>query len=459
MRRLLQDRLLRGLLRLAIPVIAVNVGMMLMGVVDILIVGHLSAEALAAVAVANVYFMALSMLGTGTLLGLDPLLSQAAGAGDEEGLARTVQRGVVLAALLALPLMLALLATGPILHLARQPTEIIPLAHSYAVYLIPSVLPFLLFGVVRQLLQVRHHLAPILWAILYANLLNAALNWVLVFGHLGMPALGVRGSAIATTSSRWFMVLMILVLTQRQLRQVLRPWRPGIWRWAPFRTILGIGLPVAVHIELEMGAFSAVALLMGYFGTAAVAAHQITLNVASLTFMVPLGLGIATSVLVGQAVGRGDQAMVGRIARRSLGVATLFMSATSVILILGPGVLAALYTDDPAVRAMAILLLPIAGIFQVFDGIQVTSVGVLRGLGDTRTPMLVNLIGFGGFGLGGSIWLAHRTPLGAQGLWWGLVAGLAVVAIILLLRVRAMVRRPIHRLMADTPDQVAEPLV
>ncbi len=446
MKRLYHDSLLRGLLRLAIPVIAVNLGMMLMGVVDVLIVGHVSAEALAAVAVANVYFMAVTHLGFGTLLGLDPLLSQADGAGDHDAVARTVQRGTVLAGLLALPLMLALTATGPILRLARQPAEIIPLAHEYAVYLIPSVVPFLLFNVMRQLLQVRHRMVPILWAILYANLLNAALNWVLVFGHLGAPALGVRGSAIATTCSRWFMVAAVLWLARRDLRQVLRPWHPGLWRWAPFRTILAVGLPIAVHIELEMGAFSAVALLMGHFGTAAVAAHQIALNVASFTFMVPLGLGIATSVFVGQAVGRGDQAAVGRIARRSLGVATLFMLGTSLVLLLAPGGLAALYTDDPVVRATAVLLLPLAGVFQVFDGIQVTSIGVLRGLGDTRTPMLVNLIGFGGFGLGSSIWLAHRTSLGAPGLWWGLVAGLGVVAVILGLLVHAMVRRPVVRL-------------
>jgi MATE family multidrug resistance protein len=206
-----------------------------------------------------------------------------------------------------------------------------------------------------------------------------------------------------------------------------------------------VGLPIGLQIEIEMATFGAVALLRGSFGTLQVASHQVALILGSLTFMVPMGVGRGAAVLVGRAVGRRNPVAAKASAKAALALGAAFMCCTALLFIVAPTFLARLYTTDQAVIAFAAVLLPLAGIFQVFDGLQVVAVGILRGLGDTRAPMLINLVGFVVLGLGTSLILAYRTPLGAVGLWWGLVMGLAAVAIILLLRVRFALRRPLQR--------------
>ncbi len=438
----------RPLLRLALPIVGVNVGMMLMGAVDTIMIGRLSPQALAAVALGNLFGIVVLMFGVGILLSLDPLLSQAHGAGDHDAVASGVQRGVVLALALAVPLSLVMWFAEPFLRLVRQPTDVVPLAGTYCRVLIAGVLPFLLFNVGRQALQVLHRVQPVLWTILVANLANIGLNQWLIFGGFGVPPLGVAGSATATMIARYIMIALLMGLARRELWPLLHPRRPALFTAAPFVTMLRIGVPIALQVEIEMAAFSIVGLLMGTFGTVQVAGHQIALNLASLTFMVPMGVGMAASVLIGQAVGRGDPAALRAGTRAALVVGAGFMGMTALVFLLMPHWIAGLYTNAEEVVAFAAVLLPIAGIFQVFDGIQVVCVGVLRGLGDTHTPMLVNLVGFGVLGLATSTWLAYRTSLGPVGLWWGLVVGLAAVSLILLHRVRAALRRPPPRVTA-----------
>jgi MATE family multidrug resistance protein len=213
--------------------------------------------------------------------------------------------------------------------------------------------------------------------------------------------------------------------------------------------LLRIGLPIALHHELEFGAFGVTAILMGTLGTVEMAAHQIALNIASLTFMVPLGVGAAAAVLVGQAVGRGNPGDARRAAAVSLGVGVTFMSTSAIVMLLFPRAIAGLYTDLDPVLSLAATLIPIAGAFQVFDGTQVVSTGTLRGLGDTRVPMFIGLVGFWLIGLPVSAFLAFRVGLGPLGLWWGLVAGLGAVGILLVLRVRARFRGPLERVIID----------
>ncbi len=431
------------LVSLSLPIIGVNLGMMLMGTIDTVMVGRVSAAALAAVAIGNVYFNALAMFGLGVLLALDPLVSQALGAGDVNRASTAVQRGLLVAGLLTVPLTAAMLVAEPAVALLHQPDDVVPLIGTYCAILAPSVLPFLLFTVGRQTLQAMQRVGPILWTIALANLANIGLNQWLIFGGLGVPPLGVAGSAWATLISRFLMVLVLGWIARRELVALLSPWHAAAWQptalWGMFR----LGLPIGIQLEIEMGAFAAVAFLMGSFGTVPVAGHQIALNLASLTFMVPMGIGMAAAVVVGRGVGRRDPAAVRRAAGMALILGAGFMSCTAATLLALPEALARLYTTDPAVVAFAALLLPIAGIFQVFDGLQVVSGGILRGIGDTRSPMIVNLFGFVGIGLSVSIWLAFRTRLGPVGLWWGLVIGLAVVALTLLVRVRYVLRRTI----------------
>jgi MATE family multidrug resistance protein len=439
------------MLRLAVPVVVIQVGMMAMGVVDTIMVGHISARALAAVALGNLYFFGLAVFAMGTLMVLDPVVAQAVGARDRQAVARAVQRGVVLAALLTVPVALILTVAAPVFRLARQPAEVIPLAAAYSLVTAPGVLPFLLFIVFRQSLQSMGRTAPIVGAILGANLANAGLNWVFIYGHFGLPAMGVVGSAWATTISRGLLMLGLWAAARRELGPLLWPLRPEIWQGPPLGRMLRLGIPIGTQHVLEFGAFALVALMMGWMGTREMAGHQIAINLAALTFMVPLGVGDAASILVGQAVGRGDAEGTRGAARAALACGVAFMSLTAAVFLTVPEPLARLYSRDLDVVRVAAMLIPIAGVFQVFDGLQVVAAGVLRGLGDTRVPMLVNLLGYWLVGIPVSMYLGFQAGLGPAGLWWGLVLGLALVGTSLLLRVRARLARRQARVVIDSP--------
>ncbi len=437
------------LLDLALPVVVVQVGLMLMGVVDSVMVGRVSAAALAGVALGNVYFFAFAIFGVGVVMALDPVVAQAVGARDEPAIARAVQRGLLLSLLLTVPASVPLLFAGPLLTLLGQPADAVPIAHGYVLRMIPGVFPFFAFIVFRQTLQAMGRLRPIVWLTVLANLLNTLLDWTMVYGHWGMPAMGANGAAWATTISRWAMVLGLLAVAWPDLHGHLRALHPEVFRTAPLRRMLAIGAPIGIHMQLEFGVFGGVGLLMGRLGTDAVAAHQIALNLASLTFMVPLGVSAAATVLVGRAVGQGRPRQVRAAAWAALMVGVAFMCCTALVFTSVPTLLAQLYSNDAAVVALAATLLPIAGVFQVFDGLQAVSAGVLRGIADTRYPMLIGLVGFWLVGLPISLWLAFPMGLGPQGLWWGLVAGLAAVASLLVLRVRHRLSRDVARVLID----------
>jgi MATE family multidrug resistance protein len=440
---------LRSLIRLALPIVAVQVGLMFMGVVDTLMVGRVSAAALAAVALGNLYFFFIAIFGMGVLFGLDPIVSQAVGAGDEEGIARAVQRGLVLALGLTLISLIPLLLVEPLIALLRQPADVIPLATGYVHAATPGMLAFFAFVVLRQTLQAMDRVRPIVVAIVAANLVNVGLNWLLVFGHLGFPALGPIGTGWASTFSRWTMLLVLGVLTFARLRPYLRPAGRIVLQPRPLWRMLRLGAPIGAQFQLEMGAFALVALLMGWLGTAQMAGHQVAINLASLTFMVPVGIAQAGAVRVGQAVGRGDPGGARRAVKSALLAGTGFMALTGLLFLLLPGPLTALYTDDPEVVVVAVALIPIAGVFQVFDGVQAVSAGVLRGIGDTTAPFVANLGAFWLIGLPVGIWLGFRTGAGPVGLWWGLVLGLALLALFLVLRVRFRMRRELGRIVID----------
>ncbi len=452
--RLPNPEAFRSLLTLALPVIVVQVGLMMMGVVDTIMVGHLSAQALAAVALGNVYYFGTSIFGIGTLMALDPVIAHAVGAGDHEGVARGVQRGIILGAVLCIPTTLLLLPAPWVLTALRQPPEVAPLAGAYAQVCIPGTLGLFAFTVLRQSLQALGRMRPIVIAIVAANLANVLLNWILIYGNLGAPKLGVIGSAWATTICRLLMFTMLLWLAWPVLKGYIRPLRAAALEAAPLGRMILIGAPIGIQHQLEYGVFAIVGLLMGALGTIQVAGHQVALNLASITFMVPLGLSAAAAVVVGHAVGRGDRSAAAEASRAALFVAVGFMGTTALVFLLLPGPLARFYTTVPEVVAVATLLIPLAGVFQVFDGIQVTSIGLLRGLGDTRTPMITGILGFWILGLPVSLLLGYTMGYGPVGLWWGLVLGLVVVAVFLLFRLRHKLRQPHRRVTLDLPMPV-----
>jgi MATE family multidrug resistance protein len=428
---------------------------MAMGVVDTLMVGRVSALGLAAVAMGHLYFFGVAVFGMGVLYALDPVISQAVGADDELSISRGIQRGVVLAAALSLFAMALLVPAAPLLRAFAQPADIVPTAAAYDRGLIVGVFPFYGFVVLRQCLQAMGRVRAVLVVVIAANFVNALLNWVFIYGNLGSPALGAVGSAWATSASRWFMMLGLLVAGWPLLRPHLRVARPETLAAAPLVRLLRVGAPVGVQQWLEFGVFGAAGLLMGLLGGVSLASHQIALQLAALTFMVPVGVAQATSVLVGQAVGRGDPAAARRAAGAGVLVGVGFMAFTAVMFLAVPGPLATAFTDDPQVIAAVVLLLPIAGVFQVFDGLQVVASGALRGVGDTRVPMLVNLVGFWVVGLPFSVWLGFGVDAGARGIWWGLAIGIAVVGTLLAFRVPRRFGRELRRLVID--DDVGSP--
>jgi MATE family multidrug resistance protein len=439
-------REVRDVARLALPIVIVQVGMMLMGVVDSAMVGRYSAEGLGAVALGNLYWFGVVSIGQGTLMALDPLVAQAVGAHDRPAVARALQRGLLLSVVIAIPTALALLPGESLFTVLGQPPEVVPLAAAYARASIPGVLPFLAFMVLRQTLQAFTLVRPVVIAVVVANLANVVVDWGLIFGRLGLPELGAVGAGWASTICRILMAVMVLVAGRRVLVPYLREWTREDLALVPLWRMLRLGFPIGLQLWIEVAAFSAAMLLVGRLGALPLAGHQIALTLAALTYMVPLGVSQAAAVLVGQAIGRGDTDAARREGSAALACGVGFMATTAIVLVGAPQLLARAFTADAAIIAAAAALIPIAGVFQVFDGTQGVASGILRGAGDTRVPMWCNLAGYLLVGLPLGAWLCFARGWGATGIWWGLVAGLAAVAALLGWRVHAIIGGELRRL-------------
>ena len=446
---------LREMARLAAPIVVVNVGMQAMGMVDALMLGRVSASALAAGALGNFYFYVTAIIGVGVLMALDPVIAQAVGARDDEGVARGVQRGVVMTLLVTSVVALTYVPAGRVFGALHQPPDVTPLATQYVLWSIPGLLPFFLFNMMRQVLQALTRITPVVIAVFIANGANVFFNWVLIFGHLGFDAGGVRGAAQATVLARWLMAGVLVIAAWRVLRPTLVPWRAESFAATPLARMLLLGLPVGLQFFAEANAFGFVTVMTGWMGTTTLAGHEIALNLASMTFMVPLGVAGAAAVMVGHAVGRGDVSASRRDAVAALAVGVGFMALMAVMFALVPDRLAGAYTHDVPTRALAATLIPIAAVFQVFDGTQVISSAILRGAGDTRVPMILHVLSFWAVGIPLGALVAFGLDGGAAGLWWGLTAGLAAAAGLQVLRVRAKLGRHVGRVMIDTAEHGA----
>lgn len=421
---------LRRLSVLATPIVATQLGAMMMGVVDMIMVGGLGSDALAAAALGGVWTMGTLIIGMGVTLGMDPLLTQAHGAGDGREVGLTLQRGLVVALLASVPTMLLWLWTGPALILAGQSPVLAAMAHDYVVAQLPSAVGFLGFTVLRSYLQGRSIVAPALWITLLANIINAGLNWILIFGELGFPALGLTGAGVATGVTRvlMFVALALLIWRTGLHHGAWQPWTRAAFAPAGLRAIALLGIPVGLQLGLEMWAFQAATLFAGWLGEVELAAHTIVLNLASLAFMVPLGISMAAVTRVGNLLGAGDRSGAQRASWIALGMGAGVMCVSSVSFIALRWVLPRAYTADPAVLVAAASLLPIAAAFQLFDGMQVVGGGILRGMGRTRPAAWFNLLGYYVLGLPLALYLAFETSMGVAGIWWGLTLGLFVVA-------------------------------
>jgi MATE family multidrug resistance protein len=437
---------LRETFTLAVPMVLVQVGIMLMGFVDTVMVGHVSGDVLAAVGLGNIYFFNITIFGTGTLMALDPLVAQAIGARDDRSVASATQRGAILALGISVVMILAMLPSASVLRFLGRRESLIDEASAYLIISATGVIPFFAFVVFRQTLQALGRIKPIVWTIVLSNLLNAGLNWVFVYGHLGSPAMNARGSAIATAISRWVMALALLFFARHDLLPRFRPLVPGLTDRTALLSMLKLGAPIGAQQMLEALAFGAVGVLMWRLGDNELAAHQAAINLAALTFMVPLGVGAAASVRVGRAVGAGDAGGARAAAHAAYVCGVGFMCLTALVFLAFPRPLATMMASgDASVVAIAATLIPVAGVFQVFDGAQAVGAGVLRGLGDTKVPLISMLGGYWLIGLPVSMWLGFHTLMREVGLWWGFVASLGIVAVFLLLRIRIMLGRDVRR--------------
>lgn len=424
---------LASMLRLAVPVVIGELGWILMPTVDTAMVGVLGPEALGAVGVGRSLFWVVGAPAAGLLYGLDTLVSHAHG-GERRQEARSVGvAGLWLALFMALPGM-ALFALGEALvpSMGLTPVVVEP-TRDYMRYLIPAVPALLAYTALRRYLQAVDRALVVMVTMIVGNLVNVVVNYALIEGRLGFPALGVKGAALATVFSLGFMGLVLAAAIALRSGGIERlratRWRIDRGRLKP---LVELGWPAASQVFFEVGAFAAGTVLVGRLGAIPLAAHQIALQLATVTFKVPQGLSAAAAVRVGQHLGRGDGPGARRAGWSALFLAAVFMSAMALLFAFAPRLLIAPFSSDPEVVGLAVTLLLIAGLFQLFDGIQVVATGALRGLGETRVPMLWNVVGYWGLCLPLGTLLAFRTDLGVVGFWIGFLCGLVGIGSVLL---------------------------
>ncbi len=418
---------------LAWPVILAEIGWILMGIVDTIVVGPLGPAAIGAVGTGSTLFFAVMVLGIGTLFALDTFVANSFGAGRMDECHRWLFTGLQLAVVMSAVLIALGLAGVSLLSWSGIQPDVLALLQPYLSTLIWSAPPLLFYTVFRRYLQAMNVVRPILWAVVAANIINAAANVVLVYGYLGLPPMGVVGSAYATVTARVALAGMFWWVVARRERR----WPSGLhdvpFRWAagPMWQLVRLGAPAAIQVALEVGVFAAASTLAGRISATALAAHQIVLNVAGFVFMVPFGLSSAAAVRVGQAAGRRDPAGVRRAGWSALALAVGVAFAIAALLIGVPRPLLRIFTGDPIVLQMGAALLIVCAAFQPFDGLQAVATGALRGLGDTRSPMVANFVGHWGVGLPVGYLLCFSRGWSVLGLWIGLSTGLVLVGSIL----------------------------
>jgi multidrug resistance protein, MATE family len=427
---------LRTLVTLAVPVVLSELGWTAQGMVDTIMVGRLGPAAIGAVALGNVACYTPSLFGIGLLLGLDTMVAQAYGRRDHEECHRWLAQGIYLAAIATPFIMLLLVAAGIGFTHIGITAEVAAPAGQYLRLLLWGTLPLLLYSGTRRYLQGVGEVRVITATYVVANLINWFGNWVLIYGKLGFPALGVRGSAISTVASRIFMATALLLFAWRYERKrghpLFKHWAgPQIAR---LKELAQLGLPAAGQILLEISAWGLATIGIGYITPVALATHQIVLNYASATYMVPLGISSAAAVSVGHAIGAGDPARARRAGWISIALGTGFMMLAAIMFLAIPSLLIKLYTHDPRVLAVGPSLFAIAAAFQIFDGIQTVCTGALRGLGETRVPMSANFVGYWILGLPFGFFLCFVLHRGIYGMWIGLTLALIVIALALIVR-------------------------
>jgi multidrug resistance protein, MATE family len=432
----------RRTLVLAGPIIIGQVSQMLMGVTDAVMIGQVGKVPLAASAFAGSLFGFFFMVVVGLMIPISILVSRAHGGGDEAEASEWMKHGVVLATIAGVAGILVMLGLGTQLHRFGQPEEVLAVVQPYYTIIMVSVLPTIWFQVLRQFGEsLERPLMPMI--ILLAGVaLNVLLNWIFIYGNWGAPAMGLTGAGWATLISRFIGVFVILAwITQSGHFKAAWPqhwWGGYVWR--RFKRLLGLGVPIAFSLSFEAGAFGAAAIMMGWFGSTALAAHQIAITCAALTFMFPLGLAMAVGMRVGRAVGEGRLTALRAIGNSSQYISATVMGTFALLFVFAGEPLANAFVNEPEVIALAAKLLIVAALFQLADGGQVVAAAALRGLTDVKVPTAITALAYWGFALPTAWWFGFRLDWGPIGIWYGLAAGLTVAAVALTYRFMRMTR-------------------
>ena len=425
-------REIRVLTSLATPVALTQLSTMLLWTIDLLMVGRLGVTELNAVSLGRLWIVGTATVGLGLIFGLDPIASQAHGARDRARLGDVLLHGVALALLISIPIGLAWLWCGELLRAFGQDPATVALAARFVRVQVVSLPAFFLFMVLRQVLQARGIVKPAMWISFGANGLNALLNVALIYGKWGAPRMGVEGAGIATAITQYAMLAALLVAIRwyRLQRGASTILDPRALRPRRLAQIAALGGPVAVQLALEYWAFAVATLWAGRLGAVELAAHSIAINLASIAYMVPLGISSGAATRVGNRIGAGDKPGAERAAWVAFGLGAAVMLLFAALFVVGRRAIPGWYSADPAVIALAAALLPIAAAFELFDGLQAVGGGILRGMGSTRVAAVANLVGYYALGLPLG-WALARAGFGLPGIWWGLALGLFAVAAVL----------------------------
>ena len=436
-------REIRATLRLAWPLILANLAQTAMPATDVVFIGRLGSQELAASALATNLYFAFVIFGIGVVSATAPMIARELGRKRHSvrDVRRTFRQGLWMTVAITVPIWGVLWHTESLLILLGQEPELAALAGVYMRTLQWSVLPFLGYIVVRSLISALERPMPALWVGLVAIVLNAIADYALIYGNLGFPRLELVGAGIATSFSSTILFggLAVYLIVDRRFRRYRffgRFWRSD---WPRFRELWRLGLPIGITLAFEVTIFNVAAILMGLIGSDSLAAHAIALQIATLTFMVPLGLGQAVTVRVGRAYGAEDPDGVRRAGWSAYAVGIVFMMVAASMMLFAPRLFISAFLDlsDPAnevVIGIAVTFLVFAGLFQVFDGAQAIGAGMLRGLHDTRVPMIFAALGYWGIGIPLGVVLGFWTSLAGSGIWIGLASGLASVAVLMTVR-------------------------
>jgi multidrug resistance protein, MATE family len=434
---------LKTLLRLAGPLAAAQAGTQIMSLVDLAVIGRLGASQLGAAGLGNALFFTISILGMGIVFGVDPMISQAFGAGDAVRARHVLWQGIWLALGVTVVLTIPLLFAPMLLPLFDVAEPLRPIAIQFLLVRTAGLAPLLLFLVIRAYLQAQHITRPMVMAMLIGNVFNFVSDVILVFGWGPFPRMGVAGAALSTDLGA-ILQLAIVAWTVRSIH--LPPHDAGVLhhpKWPEIRQAVRIGLPIGLQLMAEIGIFALVGLMAGHLGAIHLAAHQLVLAFVSLTFTISVGVASAGSVRVGLAVGARDQPRTRLAGFAAIAGGASVMIIGAAIFAIFPRPIARLLTDQEVVIAAAVPIFLVAAVFQLSDGLQAIGAGILRGAGDTTFPLAANLVGHWLIGLPIALYLGFHRNMGIVGLWWGLCAGLTAVAILLLFRFNRLSKKAI----------------